>query len=251
MENIYYEVVVGEMSSFFEENGFKEKEGVFLNDTKAFKIEYDHAKNLYNLLCANVTDGNIEEFAVISSYLFDQTQNKNDAVSVGIDFVDSARKSLGVKTVRRSGSASGSVDLPSANSSGNVTVTTLTAKLLANYPELKETYKAEIEEKGKYLYLDFCTTYFIPEIRKTLDSHNKKAIKKLIDMLCEVYVAGDRTATSLVVMLLSSAIGTDGDRFKAATDRMGDCPHLITTVNNQVSVLVKNKKLQKALKYNA
>ena len=246
MENRYYDVVVAEMSSFFEDNGFKETDGVFANATKAIKIEYDEEKQIYRLLCADLTDGAAGEFSVISSYLFDEGQTKNDAVSVGIDFVDSARKAMGIKNKRKVG---GESELPSANQSGKITVNTLTAKLLANYPELKETYKAETAAKGKYLYLDFSSTYFVPEIRKTLESGNKKAIKKLIDMLCEIFVTGDRDAVNLVVALLAAAIGTNADRFKAAADRMEDCPLLTSAINNEIAILAKNKKLQKALKF--
>lgn len=249
MENRYYDVVIEEMKSFLDGNGFKAKDGGFANNTKALKIEYDEAKQVYKLLCADINDGEAGEYAVISSYLFDEGQTKNDAISVGIDFVDSARKALGIKAVRKT--AAGEAELPSANASNNVTVATLTAKLLANYPDLKETYKQETTAKGKYLYLDFCTTYFVPEIRKTLDSGNKKATKKLIDMLCEIFVAGDRASVNLVIALLSAAIGKDANRFKAATDRMESCPHLITAINNEIAVLAKNKKLQKALKFEA
>lgn len=249
MENRYYDVVVEEMGSFFEENGFKENEGVFVSDTKALKIEYDEAKHIYKLLAADVNEGNIGEYAEISAYLFDDGQNRSDAVSVGIDFVDSARKAMGIKAARKN--VSGEAELPSANASNSVTVATLIAKLLAIYPEFKETYKAETTSKGKFLYLDFSTEYFVPEIRKTLESGNKKAVKKLIDMLCEIFVSGDRASVNLVIALLASAIGTNGDRFKIACDRMEDCPHLVTAVNNEISILAKDKKLQKALKYKA
>lgn len=249
MENRYYDVVIGEMNAFLDENGFKEQDGIFSNGLKAIKIEYDEDREIYKLLYADVNEGEVGEFSVISSYLFDEGQTKNDAVSVGIDFVDSARKAMGIKAVRKT--ASGETELPSANSGNSVTVATLTAKLLANYPELKETYKAETTAKGKYLYLDFCTTYFVPEIRKTLDSGNKKATKKLIDMLCEIFVTGDRASVNLVIGLLSSAIGKNADRFKAAADRMEDCPHLVTAVNNEIAILAKNRKLQKALKFEA
>ena len=233
------------MAAFFEENGFKEQNGVYVNDAKALKVEYDQEKKLYKLFAADITEGEIGEYAVVSSFLFDDEHTKRDAVSVGIDFVDSARKALGVKVVRKS---AGETELPSANTNV-VTVATLTAKLLAIYPELKETYKTETAEKGKFLYLDFYTSYFVPEIRKTLETGAKKNIKKLIDMLCEMFVTGDKSVSTLVVVVLSAAIGKDAERFKTATDRMEDCPHLITAINNEIAVLAKNKKFQKAMKF--
>jgi hypothetical protein len=70
-------------------------------------------------------------------------------------------------------------------------------------------------------------------------------------MMCEIFVSGDRASVNLVLGLLTSAIGTNADRFKAAADRMGDCPYLVSSLNNEIAILAKNKKLQKALKYQA
>ena len=236
------------MQSFLDENGFKSKDGVFVNDTKALKVEYDETSTLYKLLLADITENGIGEYTLCSSYLFDEHSNKSDAVAVGIDFVDEAKKALGIKTVRARASAT---ELPSANSSGTINVDVLTAKLLANYPDLKDSYKAYVDEKGKFLPLDFGTTYFVPEIRKTLDQNNKKAVKKLLDMFADVFVHGDHASTNLTIALLSSAIGTNAERFKAMTDRLTDCPLLINSINQEIAELAKNKKLQKALKFNA
>lgn len=248
LENIFFDVVIGEMKAFLDENGFKGENGVFSNENKSLKVEYDEEKTLYKLFVADITDGTTGEYALCSSYLFDEKSNKNDAVCVGIDFIDEAKKSLGIKTVRARNT---NTELPSANSAGKVNVDVLTAKLLANYPELKDTYKEYVSEKGKYLYLDFGMTYFVPEIRKTLDENNKKALKKLLDMLSEVFTSGDRASVNFVIALLAAAVGKSGDRFKAMADRLEDCPLLTEAVNQEVAILSKNRKLQKALKFEA
>ena len=246
MENIFFDVVLGEMKAFLDENGFTGENGVFSNGTKSLKVEYDEAATLYKLYIADINEGSVGEYALASSYLFDEKSNKGDAVAVGIDFVDEAKKALGIKTVRQRASAA---ELPSANSAGKVNTDTLTAKLLANYPELKDTYKDYVGEKGKYLPLDFGTTYFVPEIRKTLDENNKKTVKKLVDMFADVFVAGDRASVNLVIALLSAAIGNSAERFKAAADRLDGCPLLVDAVNQEIAVLSKNRRLQKALKF--
>lgn len=247
LENNYFDVVLGEMKPFLDENGFKEADGYFATDAKALKVEYDEEKTLYKLFVADVTDGNVGEYALTSSYLFDQNSNKNDAVAVGIDFVDEAKKALGVKTAVRRIAA----DLPTAASSTKINADTLTAKLLANYPELKDVYKDYVEAKGKYLPLDFGTTYFVPEIRKTLEENNKKAVKKLMDMFADIFVTGDRASVNLVIALLTSAIGKSAERFKAAADKLEDCPLLVEAVNQEIAVASKNRKLQKAIKFEA
>lgn len=246
LENRYYDVVIGEMSAFLEENGFVLSDDCYKNATKALKVEYDEAKQIYNLLLADVEDDKVSEYSVISAFLFDDSQNKNDAVSVGIDFVDSARKALGVKAKART---SVQAELPVANANGAATVGVLVTKLLAIYPALKETYKEEVAAKGKHLYLDFCTRFVVPEVRNTIEKGTKKNLKKLIDMFVDVFVSGDRAATTLVVAILAAAIGTDGERFARATEHMEDCQPLVTSVNLQVAELVKNKKFAKAMNF--
>ena len=242
---MFYDIVLGEMKTFLDENGFKDKNGVFVSDSKALKIEYDGEKSLYKLFIADVVEGETGEYALISSYLFDQNSVKGDAVAVGIDFLEESKKALGIKATR----AKITAELPSANSAGKVNTDVLTAKLLANYPDLKETYKEYIAEKGKFLYLDFGVTYFVPEIRKTLDDNNKKTVKKLTDMLSDVFTTGDRESVNLVIALLSAAIGKSEARFKAAADRLEGCPLLVTAINQEIAVLAKNRKLQKALNF--
>ncbi len=247
MDNRYYGTVIEEMNPFFEENGFKAEGETFTNEKVSVKIEYDEGRQVYNLLSADIEDGKLGDYAIISSYLFDDGQLERDAVSVGMDFVDTLKKKLGVKA-KRNVNASG-IELPTANKGDNVTVTTLTSKLLAVYPSVKDKYKEQVEVKGKYLYLDFMTAYFVPEIRATLEAGNKKATKKLIDMLLEMFVQGDNATSTAVVALLSAAIGKNEDRFKAAIEYMDECTNLVTSINNMISLLGKNKKFTQAMKY--
>lgn len=247
MDNRYYGSVIAEMQSFFDENDFKEKGDTFENEKLSVKIEYDEPKQVYNLLVAEITDGALGEYSIASSYLFDDSQLERDAAGVGIDFVDTLKKRLGIKAKRKA--AASEIDLPTANKGDAVTVTVLTSKLLAIYPALKDTYKAEVEAKGKYLYLDFMTTYFVPEIRATLESNNKKNIKKLIDMMLEMFVKGDNATSTVVVALLTAAIGKNEQRFIAATEHMDECTNLVTSINNMIPLLGTNKKFTKALKY--
>ncbi len=247
MDNRYYGTVIDEMTPFFEENGFKAEGETFANERVSVKIEYDEARQVYKLLYAQIEDGKTGDYAIASSYLFDDSQLERDAVSVGMDFVDTLKKKLGVKAKRKVNAAG--IDLPTANKGDAVTVTTLTSKLLAIYPSLKDKYKEEVETKGKYLYLDFATSYFVPEIRATLEAGNKKATKKLIDMLLEMFVQGDNATSTAVVALLAAAIGKNEARFKNAVEYMDECTSLIVSINNMIPLLGKNKKFTKALKY--
>lgn len=248
LENRHYGVIIEEMKPFLDENGFKEQDGAFISETKACKITYDETKQVYNLLAASVSEGSVGEYVTVTSYLFDENQTEKDAVSVAIDFTEELRALTGLKKKRIGG---GETQLPSANASDVITVNTLVAKLLAIYPALKDVYKDETAKYGKFLYLDFCTTFVVPEVRRDLDENSKKAVKKLMDMFAELFVTGDKDTSTLVVVLLAAAIGKSEARFTAAADRLEDCPHLVTAVNNEIALLAKNKKFAKAMKFEA
>ena len=89
MEN-YFDIVIAEMQSFLDENGFKGEAGVFANETKSLKVEYDEAAKLYKLFSADISDGNVGEYALASSYLFDEKSDKKDAVFLSINSYEAA-----------------------------------------------------------------------------------------------------------------------------------------------------------------
>ena len=144
MDNRYLEFVVAEMQGILDEKAFKQiEEGVFANKDKQIKVVYDEARQVYRLLTADITDGNTGEERELSAYLFDDSQTKRDATSVGLDFADSLKKEFGIKRSRVSGNAN-EIDLPTAKKNAQMTVESFTAKLLAVYPEFKEAYKASV-----------------------------------------------------------------------------------------------------------
>ena len=247
MDNRYFEFVVLEMENFFTEQGFNkaEEEGVYKNSAKQIKIVYDEEKQVYRLFGADVTEEGVGEYAELSAYLFDDSQTKRDAASVGIDFVDTLRKNMGVKTQRKN--SSGEIDLPTNKKVGTVTVDGLTAKLLAVYPEFKEIYKASVAKHGKFLHLEFYRENFIPRINRTISEGNRKQTKKLFDMLSECYITGDREACTLIVATVTAAVYSDTALFEAAKEAMGEGSYLIPLVTNFIPELKKNKKLQSAL----
>ncbi len=246
MENHYFEFVVEEMQSFLDEQGFKAlEEGVYANPTKQIKIEYSEEKQVYRLLAADVTEAGAGEYTELTAYLFDDTQNKRDAASVGIDFVDTLRKNMGVKAARRGNS--GEIDLPTNQKVGTVTVGGMTAKLLAVYPEYKDIYKESVAFNGKFLHLEFYRENFIPRINRALFENNKKQLKKLFDVLADCYISGDKETGTLIVATITAACDGDAALLENAKEAMGEGSYLAPLVTNFVSELKKNKKLREAL----
>ena len=235
------------MQPFFDEQKFVSLEnGIFANDQKAAEIRYDEARQQYILAVANVNeDKSFGEYKEINAWLFDDSQNAKDAQAVGIDFVTSLRKELGIKFKRTVDGAN--VELPTANKSGSVNIQGLTKKILDFYPALKDAYKAHVAQYGNFLYLNFYGEFLVPCLKKTFTDNNKKQIKKLYDVFGDIYVKGDRDTVNAVVVVLCAAAYNDEKVTEAIREMLAEDKHFLDSFNGLIPFFAKNKKLLNAL----
>ncbi|MBR4072872.1 MAG: hypothetical protein IKK24_02910 [Clostridia bacterium] len=246
MDNRYYDNVIAEMQSFFDENNFKVSEdGSFVADTKAVKVLYDEPRQMYVLKMAEVTDGTIGENTEVSSWLFDDSQNPKDAASVGIDFAGTVREKMGIKIKRAA--AADNVDLPTATKSGTYTITGFTKKVLDVFPAYKDAYKAHIAVYGNFLYLSFFGENLVPQMKQIIFANDKKNMKKLCELLADGYVKGDKETVNTVVALICAAVYNDEGLKTNILEALKDEKHLYDSVKNYIPVFEKNKKLKSLL----
>lgn len=245
LDNRYYDRVIEEMQPFFDEQGFKaEEDGSFKNDKKSVKVQYDESRQMYTLSAADIEDGNIGDYSEINAWLFDDSQNAKDASSVGIDFTASLRKSLGIKVKRAAGAE---VELPTLSKGGSVTVTGFAKKMLDFFPALKDEYKNHIAENGNFLYLNFFGEHLVPQLKSVLTSGNKKQIKKLFDLLEDLYVKGDKDTVNTIVAVLCAAAYNDEKVTAVVKEMIENDKHFLSSFENFMPVLPKSKKLLAAL----
>ena len=245
MDNRYYENVINEMQPFFDEHGFKAGEdGAFSNGTKSFKVAYNDAKQTYTLSVADISEDGVSEFSEINAWLFDDTQNAKDAASVGIDFVNSMRKEIGVKIKR---AVNTDIELPSASKSGAMTVTGFTKKMLDVFPVLKDDYKEHVTLYGDFLYMNFFGEKLVPLMNELFVTGTKKQIKKLYDVYKDAYVKGDKDTVNVMIALLC-ACGYKDEKCNTAIEQMlSDDPHFTQSYKSFLPMLPKSKKLFSAL----
>ncbi len=247
MDNRYLEFVVAEMQSILDEKAFKQtEEGVFANNDKQIKIVYDEARQLYRLIACDIAEGGFGEERELSAYLFDDSQTKRDAASVGLDFADTLKKELGIKRSRANNNAT-AIDLPTASKNAQMTVAGFTAKLLAVYPEFKETYKESVAKNGMYLYLEFFRETLTPKIAEVLSSGTDKQIKKIVDLLNGCYIDGDKETGTLIIAILSVACEQSEGLLAKISEIQGKDSYLVPLVRNFLPELKNNKALREAL----
>lgn len=240
MDSKYFEIVLGELSEFFNENGFKNLDGVYSDGKLKAKIEYDEGYKVFKLLTAEEGE---EEYKVSSSYLFDETENAKDAEAVGIDFLNTLRDITGIR-VKRTVDTDG-IDLPTSKSTNNISG--FTKKVLDIFPQLKELYKASVAENGKFLYMNFFAVNLVPLIKETLKSGNKKQIKKLMEMLDSGFVNGDKDTSDIALAVLAAAVYKDGELKTAAINAAESFNYLKEALIPFIPVFEKDKKLVETL----
>ena len=247
MDNRYYDSVIKEMKPFLDEAGFVLREGGFyLAETKAAKVEYNDGSQSYELFVADVEEGNVGEFSKITSWLFDDSQTEKDAESVGIDFVDTLRKNMGIKVKR---TATGTnIELPTATKNGNMDIGGFAKKVLDVFPAFKDEYKAHVAKYGNFLYMSFFADTLVPQIKGILTEGNKKSLKKLYDLLDTAYNTGNGEISNIVVACISAAVCKDEDLKAKAMEFLGEDKHLKNSVTAFIPVLLKDKKLAEAFK---
>ena len=244
MDNRYFENVINEMQPFFQENGINENGDTFVNDNKSIIVKYDDERQMYALLVADIEEGNIGEYREINSWLFDDSQNAKDAQSVGIDFVASLRKELGIKHKRM---VNNDIDLPKASKSDSYNISAFSKKMLDVFPALKEEYKNHIASYGNFLYLNFFGEHLVPRLVRLFSEGTKKQIKKFYDVVEDAYAKGDRDTVNLIVALLTAASYKNDNVKNTITEMLSENKHFLNSYVMFIPFFAKNKKLKSAL----
>lgn len=246
MDNRYLQNVIDEMQPFFTENGFKEADGIYKNETKVVAVEYSDERQMYVLKTADIAEDGSYELTETSSWLFDDSQNAKDAEAVGMDFTSTLKDQLGIKHTRSSSFAN-AIDLPSVSKDGAYNITAFTKKVLDVFPALKDDYKEHVSVYGNFLYLNFFGEKVVPQIKTILLENNKKSVKKVFDVLQTAYVQGDRDTVNTVVAILAAACVNDETAKANAIAALGDNKHFIDSLVEFIPVISSNKKLSAAL----
>lgn len=239
--------IVGQLQGIIESNNFENKgEGLYQNDKLSFAIKHNQEAKMLVLEVAEVDENGVpSEYSIASSWLFEESENLRDAESAGMDFLDTLKDKMGIRGVRTA--RSGEVALPEKNSGNSKNIEALCAKLLSVFPQFKEDYKAHVSKYGTLLYIDFFKETFSVKTGEMLDAKNKKQIKKLIDMLSDMYNVGDHAVQNAVVgIVLGGAVRGNEERFETALSYMEGHPYLKNAFIN-IKTKVNSDKRFKAI----
>jgi len=100
---------------------------------------------------------------------------------------------------------------------------TLGSKIGGIYPELKEEYKANVTEYGEFLPEEFFMTHGNKFIEQTIRENDKQKMRKLFNLLNEIYDDGSNDTQSLIgVTILGTILSENPDLLANAEDYFGE-----------------------------
>ncbi|MBQ9945711.1 MAG: hypothetical protein IJO68_04225 [Clostridia bacterium] len=109
-------------------------------------------------------------------------------------------KTKDISTVSRSAAKSGALAYDPI---------TFATKLSAIYPELKEAITANIAQYGEFLCEDFFLTHANKHIEATIRENNPQRMKRLFNIICEIYEDGTNEVQSLIAVTALGFIEND------------------------------------------
>lgn len=203
-----------------------------------------------NKLCFQIGEdkGGEIEYTSVSASLFDEDSDEKDVKYIANEFNDCLDSRF--KTREENKPAKG-VKLPppvskAAAKNGNsfFDPNTLANRYTIFYPELRDEYKKNIEKYGEFLADEFFTQ-FGSYVVNTIRQNDKQQMKKLFNMINEIYLDGTNEVQSLIAVTIFSQLNNDDELLANCVDYMD--PELAAIVIN-VNRYLASKPGKKAIK---
>ncbi len=108
---------------------------------------------------------------------------------------------------------------------------TLGSRFVQIYPELKDAYKQNLEKYGEFLADDFFTKYGNEKFRETVKRNDPIQMRKLFNMLNEVYNDGTNQVQSVIVVTILGSLYDDENLLANCVDYMDEMTLFVIETN--------------------
>ncbi len=186
------------------------------------KIELFEGK--ISLFCSAAESGSAvdEDFKKVTTTLFDlEKVDERDIRYVVNEINDCINDTYGKK--EKSKKLPQPVSKSAAKSGTSYyDLVTLGSRFVQIYPELKDAYKQNIEKYGEFLADEFFTKLGNEKFRETVKRNDPQQMKKLFNMLNEVYNDGTNQVQSVIVVTILGSLYDDENLLANCVDYMDE-----------------------------
>ena len=209
---------------------------MFRGERGRIRIEYDNGK--LGLFCAkeNEEDAPDDDMNRASLSLLDlETFNEKDIKYICQEYCETFEKLFSHKPAHSGKKAPTPVSRTQAKSGVLAyDANTLGSRFTTVYPELREEYKANLEQYGEFLAEDFFTKYGNAVVIATIKENNPAKMKKLFKLLNDIYEDGTNDTQSIVaVTILGCSLADNPELIDTAKEYFGD------TMKEPVSEIIR------------
>ncbi len=212
--------------------GKKKDELPVCEEDKKIYVDYVSEKGNIRILfsdgkfCFQIGEGNEDSmtFKSVSASLFDEESDEKDVKYIINEFNDCIDSRF--KTFEKAATQTKGVKLPppvskaaARNGSSFYDPVTLANRYTIMYPELRDEYKKNIEKYGEFLADEFFREYGSYAI-KTIKGNDKQQMKKLFNMLNEIYLDGTNEVQSMIVVTILGQLNNDDTLLANCVDYM-------------------------------
>ncbi len=198
----------------------------FKGEDKAVALKHFDNKLTFELSQTVDEEGNFTDYKQVSLYLLDtETADDKDIRSISGDVSDTIMSKFcksasapqrvkAPKTVSKAAARSGQVYYDA-----NTLASRLTNSL---YPQFRAEYNANINKYGTFLPEDFFAQGCTQAIMDTIRRNNPAEMKKLFDLLNEIYLDATNETQSIIVVTILGELGSDQTLLANCVDYMND-----------------------------
>lgn len=217
---------------------------VFEGEKGALKIEYDGR-------IITMYQGDVAENATkkISSSLLDETPDPRDLKYVVSEFGETltnkfAQKNALQKKTPTQKAANQTVSKNAVKQGSSYDANTLASRLCHVFPELRPVYQENLAQYGEFLGEDFFTKYGTKAIIDAIKENNPQTMKKLFQVLNEVYEDGTNDTQSLIAVTILGELNNDQILLARCVDYMSEtmAPPVIEVNRYLASAMGKRAK---------
>lgn len=210
------------------------------------KIELFEGK--ISLFCSAAESGSAvdEDFKKVTTTLFDlEKVDERDIRYVVNEINDCINDTYGKK--EKSKKLPQPVSKSAAKSGTSYyDLVTLGNRFVQIYPELKDAYKQNIEKYGEFLADEFFTKLGNEKFRETVKRNDPQQMKKLFNMLNEVYNDGTNQVQSVIVVTILGSLYDDENLLANCVDYMDE---MTLFVIETIKVLKKSSSTRSKLEH--
>ncbi len=196
----------------------------YKGENKALKIE--HFSDKISLFGAN-KEGEIAEsdFSKLFTTLLDEERCDPKSIKYIVnEFSEVIVENFGTKTVKPTKTKLPPPVSKAAVKSGAVSYdpNTLANRFTTVYPELREEYKANCDRYGQFLAEDFFINHGTPVVLATIRENNPQKMKKLFNLLNDIYDDGTSETQGLVAVTILGTLYTEASLLDNCVEYMSD-----------------------------